>query len=65
MTAVWENNVYGVGIAKCCKENEINVYRKEIKNVYYVEGMYARWSLICLLKGDGSCKKQGEWLPHG
>jgi hypothetical protein len=51
MTAVWENNVYGVGIAKCCKENEINVYRKEIKNVYYVGGMYARWSLICLLKG--------------
>jgi hypothetical protein len=31
MTAVWENNVYVVGIAKCCKENEINVYRKEIK----------------------------------
>jgi hypothetical protein len=30
MTAVWDNNVYGVGIAKCCKENEINVYRKEI-----------------------------------
>jgi hypothetical protein len=40
-----------VGIAKCCKENEINVYRKEIKNVYYVGVMYARWSLICLLKG--------------
>jgi hypothetical protein len=55
MTAVWENNVYGVGIAKCCKENEINVYRKEIKNVCYVGGMYARWSLICLLKGGNGC----------
>jgi hypothetical protein len=51
MTAVWENNVYGVGIAKCCKENEINVYKKEIKNVYFVGGMYVRWSLICSLKG--------------
>jgi hypothetical protein len=51
MTAVWGNNVYSVGIAKCCKENEINVYGKEIKNVYYVGGMYSRWSLIYLLKG--------------
>jgi hypothetical protein len=42
MTAVWENNVNGVGIAKCCKKNEINVYRKENKNVYYVVKKYAR-----------------------
>ncbi len=51
MTDVWENNVDGVGIAKCCKENEINVNRKEIENVYFVVGMYVGWSLICLLRG--------------
>ncbi len=54
MPDVWESNVYYVGIAKCCSENETNVYRKEINNIYYVGGMYTRWSLMCLLKGgDG------------
>ncbi len=54
MTDMWESNVYYVGIAKCCSEDEINVYRKEINNVYYVGEMYTRLSLICLLKeGNG------------
>ncbi len=31
MTDVWESNVYHVGIAKCCSENEIDVYWMEIR----------------------------------
>jgi hypothetical protein len=51
MTDVWESNVYDVGIAKCCLENEIDVYWMEINYVYYVRKMYMTWSYNCLLKG--------------
>jgi hypothetical protein len=51
MTDVWESNVYSVGIAKCCSENEIDVYWMEINYVYYVERMYMMWSYNSLLKG--------------
>jgi hypothetical protein len=59
------NHVYKAdGIYGYCT---INVYRKEIKNVYYVGGVYRRWSLICLLKGGNGwlLQKHGEWYSMG
>jgi hypothetical protein len=55
MTDVWESNVNDVGTAKCCSENEIDVYWMEINYVYYVGRMYMTWSYNCLLKGGKGC----------
>ncbi len=67
MTDVGESNVYDVGIAKCCSENEIDVYWMEINYVYYVGRMYMTWSYNCLLKGGKGwlLQKHGKGYSTG
>jgi hypothetical protein len=67
MTDVWKSNVYDAGIAKCCSENEIDVYWMEINYVYYVGRMYMTWSYNSLLKeGEGwLLQKHGNGYSAG